>query len=184
MSEEGKIYEFDANELVQEMQFVMRKGLSKMLANFLSRHELLEKTHKQIMLLPSVLNELNRSVPEEKPESNNDNNTNKDVEQLHSKINALENKLDTGISTILNIVQELSKEIQQNKEKIAAAKPKIQSSIFASCENENIKVEVEAEESDEEEDVLSEKEEEEDDEEEEEVEEEEEEEVEEEEVVE
>ena len=62
MSTQEKIYEYDTNEMFQEMQFVMKKGLSKILIEFMDRYELLEKTHKQIMKLPSVLNELNRET--------------------------------------------------------------------------------------------------------------------------
>ena len=153
MSTEGKINEFDTDEIVKEMQIVMKKGLSKVLKEFIDRYELLEKTHKQIMQLPSVLNELNQSVPEEKFELNNDNSINKDVEQLHSKINALENKLETGITTLFGLIQTLSEKILQNKEKNVEIKPKIQSSIFTACENENIKVEIKEDEVEEEKEV-------------------------------
>jgi hypothetical protein len=155
MSQEGKIYEFDADEMVQEMQFVMRKGLSKVLSEFISRHELLEKTHKQIMQLPSVLNELNKTS------SNEDTNTSeqfvlkdvdqlhKDVDQLHNKMECLEKKMDDHICQVLQLFKDISHEISSLKKDLNKSsvdvKPQIKSSIVAACENENIKVEIKEE---------------------------------------
>ena len=181
MSIEGKIYEFDADEMVKEMQFVMRKGLSNIFKEFIDRHELLEKTHKQIMQLPSVLNELNKIEPSVTTHSAEDKitepyrNVTKDIDELHDKIERMEQKFGNSINQILELFKELTIEFATFKNDLSkttiCVKPQIKSSIVAACENENIKVEVEEEE-EEEEEVEEEEEEVEEEEEEEEVEEE------------
>ena len=124
-----KIYEFNADELVQEMNYVMRKGIGKILKEFIDRYELLEKTHKQIMRLPSVLSELNLEAYTENVPSE----PSKEIDQLNSKIDHLEKKMDKFISIFDNyLLQKVnSKEPQQ-----------IKSSIVETCENENIKMEI------------------------------------------
>ena len=52
---------FNTDELVLEMQNVIKNGLKKILKNHINRYELLEETHKQIMSLPSIANELNKN---------------------------------------------------------------------------------------------------------------------------
>ena len=140
MSEQGKIYEFDADEMVQEMQFVMRKGLSKVLKDFIDRHELLEKTHKQIMQLPSVLNEINKDVS-------------KDIDLLHDKIAKMEDKFGSSINQILELFKVMNREFVTLKNDLSKqtthVKPQLKSSIVAACENENIKMEVEEKEEEE-----------------------------------
>lgn len=155
MSQEGKIYEFDADEMVQEMQFVMRKGLSKVLSEFVSRHELLEKTHKQIMQLPSVLNELNKTSSTEDTANSEQfvlkdvDQLHKDVDQLHNKMECLEKKMDDHICQVLQLFKDISYEISTLKKDLNKSsidvKPQIKSSIVAACENENIKVEIKEE---------------------------------------
>ncbi|NCX59228.1 MAG: hypothetical protein EBW90_12710, partial [Rhodobacteraceae bacterium] len=38
---------------------VIENGLNKLLGNYIERHELLEKTHQQLIQLPSIVEELN-----------------------------------------------------------------------------------------------------------------------------
>ena len=54
-----KISSFNTEPLVIEIENVIKKGLNVLLKDYISRYDLLENTHKQIMNLPSVLNELN-----------------------------------------------------------------------------------------------------------------------------
>jgi len=64
-----KTHNFNIEPLVFEIQNVIKKGLSTILKDYTDRYELLEKTHNQIMRLPSVLNELNiNSQNDEKPD--------------------------------------------------------------------------------------------------------------------
>ena len=130
------IYEFNADELVEEMNCVMRRGISNILKEFIDRYELLEKTHKQIMNLPSVLNELKLN---QKQEVNEDINVsfkkyeNKEINLLNSKIDQIEKKMDT----IYSLFDKYLLEKNQSNEP-----PQMKSSIIATCENENIKMEI------------------------------------------
>ena len=56
---ENKNDNLPTEELVLEIENVIKKGLTKILSNYMDRFDLLEQTHKQIMMLPSVVNELN-----------------------------------------------------------------------------------------------------------------------------
>jgi hypothetical protein len=51
----------NTEELVLEIENVIKKGLKKILNNYVDRFDLLEETHKRIMSLPSVMNELNQN---------------------------------------------------------------------------------------------------------------------------
>ena len=53
---ESKIESFNIEPLVFEIQNVIKNGLKVLLKDYIDRHDLLEKTHKQIMKLPSVMN--------------------------------------------------------------------------------------------------------------------------------
>jgi hypothetical protein len=52
---------FNTDIILNEIDLVIKKGVNKILKDYMNRYNLLEKTHKQIMQLPSVLNELNKS---------------------------------------------------------------------------------------------------------------------------
>ena len=94
----------DANELVKEMGVVMNEGIVKILNKFMNRYEMLERTHQEIMRLPSVLNELNMFEP--KRETKNEEQT--DIKQLCERVKMLENNIDKKINNILEIVQSLN----------------------------------------------------------------------------
>ncbi len=57
---ESKIDSFNIEPLVFEIENVIKNGLKVLLKDYIDRHDLLEKTHKQIMKLPSVVNEINK----------------------------------------------------------------------------------------------------------------------------
>jgi hypothetical protein len=52
---------FNTDIILNEIDLVIKKGVNKILNDYMNRYNLLERTHKQIMQLPSVLNELNKS---------------------------------------------------------------------------------------------------------------------------
>ena len=64
MSEE-KIDCFNTQPLMSEIENVIRSGVKTILRDFMTRYELLEKTHNTIMNLPSVRNEMNKSLLDE-----------------------------------------------------------------------------------------------------------------------
>ena len=64
---------FNTDDILNEVNLVIKKGLEMILKDYMSRYNLLEKTHKQIMSLPSVLNELNKDdEPMETIDANED----------------------------------------------------------------------------------------------------------------
>jgi hypothetical protein len=133
----GKIYEYNADELVQEMNSIMRKGISNILSDFMHRYDLLEKTHEQIMRLPSVMNHLNLTESESQPITKQESEPVKQIDlsivHLNNKINLLEQKLDTFVLAFDTIIDKIQLKSSDSNE--------IQSSIFTTCKNENIKVE-------------------------------------------
>jgi len=58
---ESKIDSFNIEPLVFEIENVIKNGLKVMLKDYIERYDLLERTHKQIMKLPSVMNEIKKS---------------------------------------------------------------------------------------------------------------------------
>jgi hypothetical protein len=60
MSSKDKVNRFNLNPLVIQIEEVIKTGLDKILVDYMDRYELLEKTHKQIMQLPSIRQELNK----------------------------------------------------------------------------------------------------------------------------
>ena len=95
----NNISDFNINPLVSELDNVIRKHMNIMLNEYIGRFNLLEQTHRQIMNLPSVVDELRRysgvtrnpvcetthSIPF------SDNRT----EQLRQDVAAIKNKLDS-----------------------------------------------------------------------------------------
>ena len=70
------ITRLNTEEIATEVNNVIKKGLDKLLGDYLYRYELLEKTHDAIMNLPSVRNHLNlQPFPPQQynPETNVDN---------------------------------------------------------------------------------------------------------------
>jgi hypothetical protein len=149
---------FNINSLVIEVEEVIKNGLNKILVDYVDRYELLENTHKQIMRLPSIRQELNKHPydlhsdddnDQDEPicyknKNNNKNNNNFDmstVESLEYRLEKLENKYDTMIpilDKILNKIISLDQEIQSLKssENISP----IKSSTCKPVEKENIKI--------------------------------------------
>ena len=48
---------FDIQPIMTEVEKVIHCGLNKLLVNYIERHELLEKTHQQLLQLPSIIEE-------------------------------------------------------------------------------------------------------------------------------
>jgi hypothetical protein len=58
-------HNFNTDIILNEIDLVIKKGLNQILKDYMTRYSMLEKTHKQIMNLPSVLHELNKNTDEE-----------------------------------------------------------------------------------------------------------------------
>jgi len=133
---ENKIDCFNTEPLITEIENVIKKGLKQLLNDYMSRYQLLENTHKKIMLLPSVMNELNKhNIVSEDDENDNDdieeetmffsiqNMTHELVKQevgyIDQKIEKIDknyNSILENLNKVLTNIQELNVDIQMLKE--------------------------------------------------------------------
>ena len=153
-----KLESFNTQPLMTEIEGVIARGVKTILKDFMIRYELLEKTHNTIMNLPSVRNELNKSVDAEKIVTGDDsdkginsiNDTTRDY--VREEMGGIEKKLDSILNKIHLLDQEVKalKQVSQNENK-CAEKIVIKPSIVSACENENIQVEIKEHEEEEEE---------------------------------
>ena len=65
MQETKNEHLFDIKDIMSDVEKVIQHGLNKLLVNYIERHELLEKTHQQLIQLPSIAEELNKRTPKE-----------------------------------------------------------------------------------------------------------------------
>jgi hypothetical protein len=129
---------FNIEPLVFEIQNVIKKGLSTILKDYTDRYELLEKTHNQIMNLPSVLNELNKNSQideindsdleqNEKPnfisiKDMTHNIVREEIEIIENRLDKMEKKFDSIVpilDKILGKMQTLNEDVKglKNEEK-------------------------------------------------------------------
>ena len=132
---ESKIESFNIEPLVFEIQNVIKNGLKVLLKDYIDRHDLLEKTHKQIMKLPSVMNEINKgcdSDSESDVEPGEDKSifisisdmtrdlVKKEMSYVESKLDRIEKKYESIsplISKILDKLESINAEVKVLKEK-------------------------------------------------------------------
>jgi hypothetical protein len=178
---ESKIESFNIEPLVFEIQNVIKNGLKVMLKDYIDRHDLLEKTHKQIMKLPSVMNEINKGGDSDSDVEPGEDKSNfisisdmtrdlvkKEMSYVESKLDRIEKKYESIsplISKILDKLESINAEVKVLKEKprdnikiVQMDHEKsyisniIKPSIVSACENENIKFEIDENDDDDEED--------------------------------
>ena len=131
---ESKIESFNIEPLVFEIQNVIKNGLKVLLKDYIDRHDLLEKTHKQIMKLPSVMNEINKgcdSDSESDVEPGEDKSifisisdmtrdlVKKEMSYVESKLDRIEKKYESIsplISKILDKLESINAEVKVLKE--------------------------------------------------------------------
>jgi hypothetical protein len=168
MSEE-KIEGFNTQPLMLEIENVIRSGVKTILRDFMTRYELLEKTHNTIMNLPSVRNEMNKSLLDEVTEepstlidktgiSNITDMTRvlvlEEISTVEKKLDVIEKKFAAFgpiLDKILVKLHSLNEEVKILKQpssvdtKTIKKSGMIQPSIVSACENENIKFEIKEE---------------------------------------
>ena len=163
---ENKINTFNTEQLVVEIQNAVTIGLNTILKNFSSRYELLENIHRQIMSLPSVLNDLNKNFEKDTQEYKDDKTmfsirelVREGMENIEKRLEKMEKSYDIIVpilDKILVKIQNLNQNIilfNNNTEKITIrnednyikpiTKQIITSSCLSSCENENIIFDIE-----------------------------------------
>jgi hypothetical protein len=166
-----------------DVEKVIQNGLNKLLVNYIERHELLEKTHQQLIQLPSIADELNRRKNYEYlNETYSEDNTEKyyssnftgikdmtenivrdQVSCLENKLNKIEKKYDDIIPILDKLLDKIThlnndiKELQNNSNrdiKEVVYRDNIQkSSLVKSSENENIEIHIKESEEVEEEEI-------------------------------
>ena len=150
---------FNTDDILNEVNLVIKKGLEMILKDYMSRYNLLEKTHKQIMNLPSVLNELNKD--DEPIDTNEDEPmfisiaamtkelVNEGVKNIETKISRLEKNYDL----ILPIFDKIMKKIDDLNEEVKYIKKSPNEVKVIKCNDvpphdetrENIKLEIQEE---------------------------------------
>ncbi len=137
----NNISDFNINPLLSELDNVIRKHMNIMLNEYIDRFNLLEQTHKQIMNLPSVVDELRRYTGMSRnsgcEKSCATAPTDNSSEQLRRDVAAIKNKLDS----IESYLQRNTTHTQPN-----TTSNSVQPSIVLSCVNENIHFEMKEEE--------------------------------------
>jgi len=73
MQETKHEHSFDIKDIMSDIEKVIQQGLNKLLVNYIERHELLEKTHQQLIKLPSIAEELNKRTCRENVNKYNSN---------------------------------------------------------------------------------------------------------------
>jgi len=157
---------YGVTTLMIEVESVIKKGLNNILKDYIDRFEILENTHKQIMLLPSVLDELNRN------NNNNNNNNNINFNRLKSEetddceddkpifvsiaemtqelikeeVSIFENKvskLEKKCDSFMPLFESIMKSINKLDEDIRFIKNKSSNSMDTEKKEENIKLQIE-----------------------------------------
>ena len=122
-------FKFNTDPILNEIDLIMKRGINEILKDFMDRFNLLENTHRQIMLLPSVLSELNKKNDSDSEDSYIDdkpifvsiaemtknlvrdeiNVVEKNLKQLESKYDSLIPLLDKVMTTIETFNEKLNK---------------------------------------------------------------------------
>lgn len=162
---------YNTQPLLNEIEIVIKNGLDKMLSKYLERYDLLERTHKQIMQLPSIKEALGKDYEQDvesdtesysetkNPEINNivscQTEMKYNVLNIESKLDKLEKKyagLYPMLDKILDKIETLNNDVQKMKliptnatTTVAATSTSVEPTIVSACQNENIKFEIKEE---------------------------------------
>jgi cobalamin biosynthesis protein CobT len=162
---DNKTDNFNIEPLVFEIENVIKKGLNKILKDYVNRTELLENANKQIL---SVLNELNNDEPfiqhkedtslfvnvkdmTQKLVNEEVNKVEETICYIEDKLEKLEKNYDTIVEILDKIfhnVKTLNEDVKLLKTETNSPKEEKQTSssikplIVSACENENIKFEI------------------------------------------
>jgi hypothetical protein len=152
MSETKKVQIFNINPLVIEVEDVIKKGLHKILGDYMDRYELLENTHKQIMRLPSIRHELNKQeclYSDDEPYHQHERDEPSYIsDKLDHRLRELEKKYDSiapVLDKILNKMSSLDEEVKSIKSQHISSIQNTSLSITPIKENkcENIQIKFE-----------------------------------------
>ena len=147
---------FDIQPIMTEVEKVIQCGLNKLLVNYIERHELLERTHQQLLQLPSIIEEFqlhNRSSTKEIVTNIPVYNV-----ELEQRLDKVEKRLDAIIpilDKLLNKITHLNDDIQdlKNEQPPVDADTELvikvdnveKSSVVKTSENENVEIHIQEE---------------------------------------
>ena len=108
---------FNVGPLMVDVENLIKSGIDTILKDFINRYDLLENTHKQIMMLPSVMSELKNN--------NINNNESKETfltvatvnNPFETKISEVEKRMGKIETNFANIIEMLNKLVQVQTEK-------------------------------------------------------------------
>jgi hypothetical protein len=161
---------FNTDIILNEIDLVIKKGLNTILKDYMNRYNLLENTHTKIMQLPSVLNELNKSTVGDSSDDDSSDGEQEDVPMfvsitemtknliaeevtgIEKKITNLEKKYDLILpifDKILKKIDDLNEEVKCMKISSPNEVKVIKYDIKPVEKKENIKLEIQEEESEE-----------------------------------
>jgi hypothetical protein len=150
-----------------DVEKVIQQGLNRLLTNYIDRHELLEKTHEQLMRLPSIAEEFNKNSLnslkefETDSDSNSDpnsdpnpevkaygiihcNNNNEIINELQMKFSTFETRMskleenNSSLVYILNKIMNKMEELYVDIKELQDSKNETQASFKASVEKSSI----------------------------------------------
>jgi hypothetical protein len=147
---------FDIQPIMTEVEKVIQCGLNKLLVNYIERHELLERTHQQLLQLPSIIEEFqlyNTKTTNLTKES--ETNTQVYNVELEQRLDKVEKRLDAIIpilDKLLKKITHLNDDIQDIKNEKSSADEHTElvikvnsvekSSVVKTSENENIEIHI------------------------------------------
>ena len=161
---------YNTQPLLNEIEIVIKNGLDKMLSKILQRYNLLEKTHNQLMNLPSIKEAIGKDYDDQDVESESETESlnpeidnivscqtimKLDVLNIESKLDKLEKKyagLYPMLDKILDKIETLNNDVQKMKSSeknvsVTSCSSSVATpTIVSACENENITFEIKEEE--------------------------------------
>jgi hypothetical protein len=162
---------FDIQPIMSEVEKVIQCGLNKLLVNYIERHELLERTHQQLLQLPSIFEEFKSKKYATQCNSNLTQETSTNAQtnieiynvDLEHRLDKVEKRLDAIIpilDKLLTKITHLNDDIIDIKNEKEQSVTQIQvnnaekSSVVKTSENENIEIHiVESEEEEDKDDI-------------------------------
>ena len=109
MPESKYVHLFDIKPIMSDVEKVIQQGLNKILVNYFERYELLEKTHKQLMLLPSIADELNKTKEIKYIDITDLESNSESILDLESNSN-IDSDLENSKSSVFNSFKAIEKE--------------------------------------------------------------------------
>jgi hypothetical protein len=151
------INSFDIQPIMSEVEKVIQCGLNKLLVNYIERYELLERTHQQLLQLPSINEEFQLLYNRKTTNLTKESETNTQVYNvdLEQRLDKVEKRLDAIIpilDKLLNKITHLNDDIQDIKNEKSSADQHTElvikvnsvekSSVVKTSENENIEIHI------------------------------------------